>query len=649
MIKQNELLVAYEKSSKMLQASQEESFVLKKLFKADQIRSVLRTSSTTPQGWKWTNSTVEEALRARLLCGPNGYNYLIHELNYPFPSIRTLSRRLQNLKFQPGILFELFSFLKLKVDLMEDNEKHCGLTLDEMSISEGWEYDTSTNKFFGNVTFPKLTDNSPTDALVFMIGGLSTRWKQIVSYHFTDKTSAGEAYKNHIFELIRHSEESGLLVHSVTSDMGSLNQAMWKACGIKCTRNPKGEFQIQNSIEHPSDSSRRLFFFPDVPHLFKNITFSFGSNETVEFSEEVVKKFNLETKFACFKDVKDLFEFDKDRELKLAPSLQDHHFALNSFQKMRVGNAGALMNVGVYTGLSFLSEGDGEREGNKQMSTTSWYVRLVRKWFDIMSSRSQQLAFSPKFVEKYEETKQFLRDCIEVFQSLKIGKTSTWKPIQKGLILATTSMLEIQEYLINRYEFKYVLASRFSQDCIENLFSSVRAIQKKPSARSFKNILKLITISQFLKNPKNSSYDTDDREYLSNFLDYVTQLGKDLDSRTLNEMPPNIPPCPAEDYNNYESKLDRCDLGVLYHMSGYIFSRIANNNRVCDACIKRYSSKRPTIYKYAKFTLAKQYKSGCLWFCTPPTFKFFAEMELAFRYIKNETQNFHCESTNYRY
>lgn len=62
-------------------------------------------------------------------------------------------------------------------------------------------------------------------------------------------------------------------------------------------------------------------------------------------------------------------------------------------------------------------------------------------------------------------------------------------------------MLELQHYLLNERGFGFVLGSRFSQDCVENLFSAVRSIQKKPPARAFKNILKLIAVSQFLHNP----------------------------------------------------------------------------------------------------------------------------------------------------
>lgn len=119
-----------------------------------------------------------------------------------------------------------------------------------------------------------------------MLGGISSRWKQIVAYHFTDKSS--EAYKSIVCEIIKIAEQIGLKVHCVTSDMGSLNQAMWKSFGIKSGRTKNGKLEITNYVSHPMDSTRKLFFVADVPHIFKNITNSFSSNKTIEFDEDTV-------------------------------------------------------------------------------------------------------------------------------------------------------------------------------------------------------------------------------------------------------------------------------------------------------------------------------------------------------------------------
>lgn len=122
--------------------------------------------------------------------------------------------------------------MKLKVELMASNENHCALSFDEMSTDVKWGFDEFTKQYFGTVTFPEPSQNHPSDALVFMI---ITRWTQVVGYHFTDKKSDGDAYKNIVTEIIKdwkESEKIGLLVHSVTNDMGTLNQPM--LCNKMC-------------------------------------------------------------------------------------------------------------------------------------------------------------------------------------------------------------------------------------------------------------------------------------------------------------------------------------------------------------------------------------------------------------------------------
>lgn len=78
-------------------------------------------------------------------------------------------------------------------------------------------------------------------------------------------------------------------------------------------------------------------------------------------------------------------------------------------------------------------------------------------------------------------------------------------------------MLYLQDLFLNKKNFRFLLTSRFTQDCLENLFSCMRSIQSIPNALQFKNNLKLICVAQYLKHVSNSSYDQDDREFLGDF------------------------------------------------------------------------------------------------------------------------------------
>jgi hypothetical protein len=80
-------------------------------------------------------------------------------------------------------------------------------------------------------------------------------------------------------------------------------------------------------------------------------------------------------------------------------------------------------------------------------------------------------------------------------------------------------MLELHKKLLDDKKYDFVLTSRFSQDCLENLFSVLRSKQIVPNALQVKNNLKLICVAQYLKEARTSSYSEDDRTFLSGFLE----------------------------------------------------------------------------------------------------------------------------------
>lgn len=193
--------------------------ILKRVFNEDQIDALEKNST---RGMKWSNETIELGLKLKFSCGSTGYNLLIKN-NIPLPSISTLNRRLENLKFDTGILHEVMEFLSKKVKNMVENEKDCCLLIDEMKIAECREFDQANNKFFGDITFPVIKNARASDAFVFQLGGISSRWKQVIAYEFTGKKMGekdGEILKSTIVTIIQKCESLGLKVHSVTSDMG---------------------------------------------------------------------------------------------------------------------------------------------------------------------------------------------------------------------------------------------------------------------------------------------------------------------------------------------------------------------------------------------------------------------------------------------
>ena len=63
---------------------------------------------------KWGMATVKKSLQLKLSCGRTGYELLLQQ-GHPLPSIRTLQRHMKDIKFDSGILAQVFDLLKLKV------------------------------------------------------------------------------------------------------------------------------------------------------------------------------------------------------------------------------------------------------------------------------------------------------------------------------------------------------------------------------------------------------------------------------------------------------------------------------------------------------------------------------------------------------
>lgn len=127
-------------------------YVKIKIFNEDQIKLLINVYQKMP---RWCNDILIKAYRLKFACGSHGYQELLRN-NFPLPSLRTLSRHLENFKFVPGISNEIFEFLKFKVAQFKNNtDKDCVVIVDEMSITPG-KFCTSTNIIFDESTILQL-------------------------------------------------------------------------------------------------------------------------------------------------------------------------------------------------------------------------------------------------------------------------------------------------------------------------------------------------------------------------------------------------------------------------------------------------------------------------------------------------------------
>lgn len=299
---------------------------------------------------KWCDATLIKAYQLKFSCGVSGYNELRNHHNYPLPSLRTLREKLQGWKFNCGSPDEIFEFLKLKVAEFKNNrDKDCLIVLDEISITPGLFYDSASGSYIGNVTLPGHDDKElATHVLVIIFAGVSQRWKQIIDYFYTGKSTDGTQYKPLLMMYMQKAHAIGLFVLGVVADMGSANQAMWRSFGVNCHRHST----VANKCKHPSDERKELFFFHDASHAFKNLKEGFLNCGTIIIAEKYVKLYNLPTNTANSNYFKRIIDENKEFDLKVAPKLHEELIEKDRhFSKMRVKSAKNFLSLDVSSAL----------------------------------------------------------------------------------------------------------------------------------------------------------------------------------------------------------------------------------------------------------------------------------------------------------
>lgn len=118
-----------------------------------------------------------------------------------------------------------------------------------------------------------------------------------------------------------------------------------------------------------------------------------------------------------------------------------------------------------------------------------WFIKTIAKWFTLMTSKHCSIALGKLYEENFIESMFFLHEFIEFFKNLTVGQKGQFKPMQKGIIITTTSILDVlTNYLLEEKTFQFVFTGRMTQGCVENLFSVMRIKNLIPNALQLKII-----------------------------------------------------------------------------------------------------------------------------------------------------------------
>lgn len=392
--------------------------------------------------------------------------------------------------------------------------------------------------------------------------------------------------------------------------MGPGNRSMWQYFKVNSGKLSR----VANIAQHPSFGDRQIRFLADVPHIVKNLCGHLVNGQFIVLHPDDVKNNSLPSSVVSLDPVKRLVKFQEGSTFKLAPNLRPQVLEPNHFDKMKVSNAMSIFSHSTAVALRTMVKEHGWHE---QVLATAWFIEQVNHWFDLMCSRHPVMALSRHNLTKHEEAVTFLQSFMDMFSRIRIGN-GHYKPCQAGVLLSTTSVLQLQQHLLEDLDFEFLLTSRFTQDSLENFFSTVRHRNPIPTPLEFKMSLKIISISQYLKVSTTGSYDVDDGTF---FL-------ADFDTSKENQAP--LPSTDQDNITYGRPHLSKAEESAFFCYCGYIVSRVLKNNVTCGECRDGLTEKQPGTSGVHSFTTEKCFKEGALTYPSPAVYNMLLVCEAVF-------------------
>ncbi|XP_014217733.1 uncharacterized protein LOC106646201 [Copidosoma floridanum] len=521
--------------------------------------------------------TTVKTCRLKLPCGLTSYKNFLRQ-SHPLPSFcESGNSKLENWKFASGNCDAIFEFLKTKVSqLKHDHERDCLLIIEEIGITPKLCHDDASGAMIGNVTLPGHDDKErATHAVVFVLAGISKRWRQSIDYFFTGKSIDGSVYRSLIVNYVRKANSVGLDVHGVVSDIGSANQCMWRTFGISAHRYSA----IITKCPHPVDDNRFLYFFHNATRDFENLRQGkFNDDTDIIIPPSFVEKYQLKTNFTSAKHLQDSFRSQNSVDATSRLS----------------GTSGGLESL-----------------------TGSFLVAQFGKWLKVMTCESTGA--------KHDENFDFLRGFVELVSSLKFEKGPEWKLFQKGIILSTTSYVELASFLSNARGYGFVAGRTFTWDC---LFAISPVKNCTLDALQLRNHLKLTTLSQYLQQV-SSDRKENDRDFLPDFLQTTLENGP----ITVRNGPPATTAPHGMHYNPkakyHDVSLDNFEVHSLHSIADRVVESILRIDGACNFCLACTGRFKWRLSSRGK--LPQRFAGELSFSVNQRAFNFFVEMEKMFR------------------
>lgn len=436
------------------------------------------------------------------------YEFMRSELKFQLPSKTSIYRWIPIKRLQPGPNDILFEHLKIKISSMNSLEKEAVLIFDEVAIRKQLSYNQHADEVDGVVDYGEddRTSEIGKHVCLFLIRGLCSSWKYVLSYYVTKEAMQGMKLSSILQNNLTYAMELGLNIRAVVCDQGPNNRKCLKILGIT-VNNPYFVF-----------NSKKVFVLYDPPHLIKSFRNALLTNN--------IKTSDGEVSWSVYQELHNL---DCSNIVKMCPKLTEKHLNPNQFEKMRVKYATQIFSRSVAGAIQTCVDLSHFKNNSKAIiHSIKIFTEKIDRLFDCLNSRVRDDKNIYKSSIKRDGNNyvtDYLKEMIAYINSfsLKIPKRNY---CFEGMILTINAVLQLRDEMFNSNEtVQFLLTNKLNQDPIENLFGQIRAKggnNKNPSVFEFNYIVaRLMSMKILSPFSQTGNCENDDEDLL---LDWNQQM-----------------------------------------------------------------------------------------------------------------------------
>ena len=264
--------------------------------------------------------------------------------------------------------------------------------------------------------------------------------------------------------------------------------------------------------------------------------------------------------------------------------------------------------------------------------TTAWFLELTGKWVELISNRTPSLALSLKNPEKFNETVEFLKEYMDIIDSTKITRKQKdgRYPLQKGILLTTSSFIDASFDLLTTHGYDKVYSSHFGTECQESDFSRIRTNtnNKAPTPRELKKAMKVLSVVRSLKPSLHANCEEDGSKFLTSLANAKAMRASKRQEEEEDDYV-EVPEAPA-----FTEQLEIEDPKHVLLM-GYVLLETVCKQSKCEICSSVFTSNQPTKV-YHRFVKECDFTGKALCYATEAGYMMFSACEAIFQANKDK-------------